>query len=90
VSTRASAEVLDEPGEAPVTPLLVTTARPLTTPERLAMDRLRTLPAPLTLEGMEDALGDDSSPAIDLLQGLIEAGALRRLDDERFELTPTP
>lgn len=90
VSTRATAEVLEEPGEAKVTPLLVTTTRPLTTPERLAMDRLRTLPAPLTLEGMEAALGDTSSPAIDLLQGLIEAGALRRLDDERFEVTPTP
>jgi eukaryotic-like serine/threonine-protein kinase len=87
VSTRTPLEVTDARLEALMEPLPLPSTRPLTHSEARAVDQLQTLPTPLTLATMEAALGD---AALDLLQGLLEAGALQRLDDERFELTPTP
>jgi serine/threonine-protein kinase len=63
------------------------TPRDLTTQERLALGPLEALHPPLTVERMEAALAAAGITApLDVLQGLSEAGALRRLDDETFEL----
>jgi serine/threonine-protein kinase len=76
------------PGAPPRPPLATPlSARAPTSEERTALAQLATLSPPLTVEQMERALAAGGLPApLDVLQGLTELGALRRLDDTTFEL----
>ncbi|MCA2981116.1 MAG: serine/threonine protein kinase [Myxococcaceae bacterium] len=65
---------------------------PARTPgQRQALARLSALPGPLTLEVMEAALeAAGHTPALDVLQALVDAGHLRRRGDDAFELSVRP
>ncbi|MDX2010327.1 MAG: serine/threonine-protein kinase [Myxococcaceae bacterium] len=65
--------------------------RPMSGAEPVALEVLRGLSGALTLDRMEQELTRAGLAApLDLLQGLLEAGALWRVDDETFELSVRP
>ena len=79
------------PQPTDTTPASVASIRPMTGAEQAALEALRGLSAPMTLDTMEQALALAGLAApLELLQALVEAGALRRVDDETFEPTVRP